>query len=87
MRVPFWESKLQKYLEEIRYKPFEYGKNDCCSFTIQAQKIITGSTLFSEFEGTYTNLEEGKAILKKLYSTCILIFSYCFLDLQYTLRI
>ena len=65
MRVPFWESKLQKYLEEIRYKPFEYGKNDCCSFTIQAQKIITGSTLFSEFEGTYTNLEEGKAILKK----------------------
>ena len=66
MRVTNWESKLNDYIDEIRFKPFEYGTNDCCIFTIKAQKIITGDTLFPEFDGTYSTLEEGKEILKKL---------------------
>ena len=66
MRQENWESKLNNYIEEMRYKPFQYGLNDCCSFTIRAQKIITGGTLFPEFDGTYSSLKEGKEILKKL---------------------
>ncbi len=66
MRIENWESKLNNYIDEMRYTPFEYGKNDCCIFTIKAQKIITGKTTFPEFDGTYSSLDEGKAILQKL---------------------
>lgn len=66
MRVPYWESKLQNYIDECRNKKFEYGKFDCCTFTIQAQKILIGKTLFPEFDNTYKSLEEGKKILNKI---------------------
>ena len=66
------ESKLDNYISANQFKGFEYGKHDCCSFTIEAQKILTGSTLFPEFDGTYEDLEGGKAILHKLgYKTWI----------------
>ena len=62
IRLPYWEKKLQEYIEQIRFKPFQYGKHDCCVFTIKAQKILTGETLFPEFDNTYSSLE----ILKRL---------------------
>ncbi len=72
MRLPLWESKLNDYIYANQFKAFEYGKHDCCSFTIEAQKILTGSTLFPEFDGTYEDLKGGKAILHKLgYKTWI----------------
>jgi hypothetical protein len=72
MRLPLWETKLNDYISYHQFKGFEYGKHDCCSFTIEAQKILTGSTLFPEFDGTYKDLKGGKAILKKLgYKTWI----------------
>lgn len=72
MRLPNWESKLNNYIHENQFKAFQYGLNDCCSFTIKAQKILTGSTLFPEFDGTYKDLKSGKAILNKLgYKTWI----------------
>jgi hypothetical protein len=66
MRVIHWESKLQDYIQECREKEFEYGVFDCCVFTIQAQKLIIGKTLFPEFDNTYKSLEEGKKILKNI---------------------
>ena len=66
MRVTHWESKLQDYIQECREKEFEYGVFDCCVFTIQAQKLIIGKTLFPEFDNTYKSLEEGKKILKNI---------------------
>ena len=46
MRLPLWESKLDNYISANQFKGFEYGKHDCCSFTIEAQKILTGLPYF-----------------------------------------
>ena len=40
MRLEGWERRLQAYLDEIG--PFQWGKTDCCMFTVGAVEAVSG---------------------------------------------
>ena len=64
MRVDNWDSKLQKVIREtIDKKEFNYGKNDCITFTLKCIETITGKKVFNH---KWKSLKHGKAIIKKL---------------------
>lgn len=66
MRSDNWEHKLQEYIDKYRQTPLEFGKHDCCTFTIEWEKVLTGKSTFPEFDRTFKSLEQGKEILKKV---------------------
>lgn len=37
-----WNSNLYQFINDVRDKPFKWGKWDCCIFGIEAIKIMTG---------------------------------------------
>lgn len=41
MRLDGWDRRLQEYLDGIG--PFEWGKTDCCMFSVGAVLAITGT--------------------------------------------
>lgn len=64
MRVENWESKLEQVIEKTKNKPkFNYGKNDCITFTLECIEAITGKKVF---DNKWKSLKEGKEIIKKL---------------------
>ena len=64
MRVENWSSKLEDIVKEtIRKDKFEYGKNDCITFTQQCVETITGKKIF---EHKWKSLKDGKEVIKKL---------------------
>tara|TARA_Y100000004_G_scaffold193383_1_gene255829 strand:+ start:254 stop:673 length:420 start_codon:yes stop_codon:yes gene_type:complete len=64
MRVENWDSKLQKVIKEtIDKEKFNYGKNDCITFTLKCIETITGKKVFNH---KWKSLKDGKAIIKKL---------------------
>tara|TARA_Y100001973_G_scaffold86012_1_gene128571 strand:- start:14 stop:433 length:420 start_codon:yes stop_codon:yes gene_type:complete len=64
MRVENWDSKLQKVIREtIDKEKFNYGKNDCITFTLKCIETITGKKVFNH---KWKSLKDGKAIIKKL---------------------
>ena len=66
MRADNWEEKLQQYIDKYRQEPLEFGKHDCCTFTIEWEKELTGKSTFPEFDRTFKSLEQGKELLNKL---------------------
>ena len=64
MRVENWDSKLQKVITKTQAKEvFEYGKNDCITFTQQCVEAITGKNIFKH---KWKSLKDGKELVKKL---------------------
>ena len=64
MRVDNWDSKLQEVIKEtIDKKEFNYGKNDCITFTLQCIEAITGKKVFDH---KWKSIKQGKEIIKKL---------------------
>jgi len=64
MRVENWDSKLQKIIREtIEKDKFQYGKNDCVTFTQKCVEAITGKNIFKH---KWKSLKDGKALVKKL---------------------
>ena len=64
MRVENWDSKLQKIIKEtIEKDKFQYGKNDCVTFTHKCVEAITGKNIFKH---KWKSLKDGKALVKKL---------------------
>ena len=64
MRVENWDSKLQKIIREtIEKDKFQYGKNDCITFTQKCVEAITGKNIFKH---KWKSLKDGKALVKKL---------------------
>ena len=64
MRVENWDSKLQKIIKEtIEKNKFQYGKNDCVTFTQKCVEAITGKNIFKH---KWKSLKDGKALVKKL---------------------
>lgn len=55
MRVKDWETRLDYYIGTIRDFPFEWGFNDCLCLADGAINAQTGSYLFQDWRGTYTN--------------------------------
>ena len=66
MRVENWDSKLQKIIREtIEKDKFQYGKNDCVTFTQKCVEAITGKNIFKH---KWKSLKDGKALVKIIYS-------------------
>jgi len=64
MRVENWDSKLQKVISDtINKDKFQYGKNDCVTFTQQCVEAITGKNIFKH---KWKSLKDGKELVKKL---------------------
>ena len=64
MRVDSWEIKLNEVIEKTKNKEkFEYGKNDCITFTLQCIEAITGKKVFDH---KWKSIKQGKEIIKKL---------------------
>lgn len=55
-RVPHWPDVLDSFVEANRARRFEYGTWDCCIFSIEAVKALTGATLWRV---TWTNEAEA----------------------------
>lgn len=54
---------MSQFLERVRHKPFQWGVWDCCIFTADAVKEITGIDYMAEFRGKYSNKEQAIKIL------------------------
>ena len=64
MRVDSWEIKLNEVIEKTKnIEKFEYGKNDCITFTLQCIEAITGKKVFDH---KWKSIKQGKEIIKKL---------------------
>lgn len=59
-----WEDALSQYLIENKDIPFEYGKNDCCTFAAGAVESITGVNPMSEFIGKYKSAASSLRAIK-----------------------
>lgn len=61
MRLDRWEIRLQNYLDNIG--PFEWGKTDCCMFSVGAVEAVTGINHGQSY--TYKTESEAKKMLIK----------------------
>ena len=61
MRLDGWERRLQEYLDGIG--PFEWGKTDCCMFSVGAVLAITGTDHGKGYRYK-TESGAGKVLLK-----------------------
>ena len=64
MRKPDWENELNKYLNTLNKKVFQFGKYDCCIFVADAMLAITGIDHMAEYRNKYTTLDEGNSLLQ-----------------------
>lgn len=65
---------LNAYIEAARDRPFEWGKNDCCTFAFGAIEALTGENRMAEFQ--YHDKESANRALREtgqgtLYRTMV----------------
>ena len=61
-----WEILFHEYLYEIRNKPFEWGKWDCCIASNEILKKITGENLLPKSWKNWKTEEEAFKAIDKL---------------------
>lgn len=61
-----WESRLSKFIDEMRDRPFKHGVHDCAFFSGRCAEIMTGRDFTTEFIGDYDSKKEAYKFLKKL---------------------
>lgn len=64
-RSPDWSELLSQYISESRGKAFEYGSNDCCTFSCGAVQAMTGQDPMEEFRGKYCDLKSYLRMLRE----------------------
>jgi len=57
MRPQNWPELLHNHIASIKGLPFVWGENDCCTYTCDYIKLITGTDPMEQFRGTYTSLK------------------------------
>ena len=73
MRVDSWEIKLNEVIEKTKnIEKFEYGKNDCITFTLQCIEAITGKKVLT------TNGSQLNKVKKSLKNSKKRFVRYCF---------
>lgn len=65
-RLSDWESRLSDYISSMRDVPFEYGTNDCCTFSFGAVEAVTGEDKMAEFRGQYDSMMGSYRALKNI---------------------
>lgn len=68
VRYEDWPTRLANFIEGRRYKPFDWGSNDCCLFACDAVLAITGDDLARWFRGTYDDKRGAFVALRKFAS-------------------
>lgn len=56
MRRADWQARLAEFARERSAMPFEWGRNDCCLFTVDAVHAMTGKDHAISFRGYDTAL-------------------------------
>jgi len=62
MRRTDWQARLSEFARERSAMPFEWGRNDCCLFTVDAVLAMTGVDHGARFRGYYTELGAGRLL-------------------------
>lgn len=55
---------LNRYLDEVRGRPFRPGVHDCALFVAGWVKLVVGKDLTQGLAGQYRSLEAGKDLLR-----------------------
>ena len=63
-RLPDWRPRLIAYLDEVRARPFAYGRHDCALFAAGAVEAMTGVDLAVDYRGRYGSLKEGLKLVR-----------------------
>ena len=63
-RTSDWESRLGDYIAAKRAASFEWGVNDCCTFSAGAVEALTGIDPMPEYRGKYTTALGSARALK-----------------------
>lgn len=63
MRLQDWQARLAEFARERSTMPFEWGRNDCCMFTVDAVLAMTGVDHGAQFRG-YSTEHAANRILK-----------------------
>lgn len=61
MRLDNWNTLLNKHFQSIG--PFKWGENDCCMFSVECVKVITGVDHGTEYRG-YRSASGAYKVLK-----------------------
>jgi hypothetical protein len=72
-RANEWPELLFDFFERKRNQPFEWGKNDCAGFVIDAIETLTGETVASELRGYRSASGAARRIREKGGMESILI--------------
>lgn len=65
LKVPNWDSRLNFYVMENQFKPYEWGKHDCVLFTMNGVLATTGVDPIPEYRADpWKTKEEAMALLE-----------------------
>jgi hypothetical protein len=62
-RVSDWEMRLSEYIASKRSVIFEWGVEDCCTFSAGAVEALTGVDPVPEYRGAYSTALQSARVL------------------------
>lgn len=65
IRFADWQTKLHRYLCELRGRELRAGHHDCCLFGAGAIAAQTGIDLAAPYRGRYSTLAGGRRVLRR----------------------
>jgi hypothetical protein len=60
-----WPELMHAYVKDVRAMPFAWGTFDCCLFTADCVKAMTGEDFAADFRGKYTDAPSAYAMLQE----------------------
>lgn len=61
-----WRGDLDRFCDQVRSDPFDWGRHNCATFCLAAVKAITGRNLKRHFPGRYGTEKGALKALRKL---------------------
>jgi len=65
-RKASWPEDLYTFIRSRKDMPYAWGANDCCSFPCDAILTMTGTDVYAEFRGKYTDEAGAGTILLQI---------------------
>jgi hypothetical protein len=66
MRLPDWEERFNELVAWSAWKPFQWGKFDCCTFAADAVVAVRGDDPLGELRGSYSSLKSAFRLITEL---------------------
>jgi hypothetical protein len=63
IRLGDWDARLCDYIASKRSVAFEWGVNDCCTFSAGAVEALTGVDPVPEYRGAYSTALQSARVL------------------------